>query len=359
MNDLRSWKGRRVFVTGHTGFKGSWLTLWLHELGAKVHGYALDPPTNPSLFDIAKIGSALTEDTRADIRDAVGLDEALRRAQPDVVFHLAAQPLVRLSYAIPVETFDVNVIGTANLLQAIQQIPSVRAALIVTSDKCYENRGSGQAHRETDALGGRDPYSASKACAEIVTTSFRASIGAVRSQTSRIAIASARAGNVIGGGDWSADRLVPDCVRSIINGEPVKLRYPQAVRPWLHVLEPLSGYLSLADRLLGKDADRYATAFNFGPSAENDANVLEVAQNVVRIWGDNATIEVSTGPHPPEAETLRLDTTKAGTLLGWRARWNLVLSLERTVEWYKAWHQRLDVRPIMMRQLSTFVEAGG
>src|SRR5690348_12712299 len=236
------WNGRHVLITGHTGFKGAWLSLWLREKGAKVFGYSLAPPTDPNLFEIAKIGEMISGDTRADIRDLSALGETLRTAQPEIVFHMAAQSLVGLSYEIPVETFNVNVMGTVNLLQAVRRVPSVRAAVIVTSDKCYENLGTGQSYRETDPMGGADPYSASKGCAEIVVASFRASAAALGPKGSDIAIASARSGNVVGGGDWSLDRLVPDCIRSFVAGIPVKLRNPEAVRPWLHVLEPLSGY---------------------------------------------------------------------------------------------------------------------
>jgi CDP-glucose 4,6-dehydratase len=351
------WQRRRVLITGHTGFKGAWLALWLNALGAKVYGYALDPPTNPNLFEIAKIGTAMCEDTRADIRNLLSLEETLRRIQPEVVFHLAAQSLVRLSYSEPIQTFDVNVMGTANLLQAIRTTLSIRGAVIVTSDKCYENHGGARPFRETDPMGGYDPYSASKGCAEIVVSSFRAIASSVGTADSAVAIASARSGNVIGGGDWAADRLVPDCIRSFVSRAPVKLRYPQAVRPWLHVLEPLSGYITLAERLLEPASDRYATAFNFGPGADNDANVLYVATTVAQLWGEIASVEATAGPHPPEAVTLRLDPTKALVELGWKARWDLRQTLERTVDWYRAWNTGQDVRPLMLQQLADFTAA--
>lgn len=359
VSTVRNWSGRRVFVTGHTGFKGSWLTFWLRELGAEIHGYSLAPPTDPSLFEIARVGTALSSDTRADIRDRATLGETLRRVRPEVVFHLAAQPLVRLSYSIPAETFEVNVMGTVNLLQAIQHIPSVRAAVIITSDKCYENEDCGRPFRETDPVGGHDPYSASKACAEIVVSSFRSSAGAIGDGNSTIAIASARAGNVVGGGDWASNRLVPDCVRAFTGGAPVSLRYPRAVRPWQHVLEPLTGYITLAERLLEPDSTRYATAFNFGPDADNDANVLHVAQSVARLWGGNARVETEEGQHPPEDRVLRLDSTKARTLLGWNARWNIAHTLERTVQWYRAWNSGRDVRQVMKHQLADFTATAG
>jgi len=354
-----SWNSRRVLITGHTGFKGAWLTFWLREKGAEVFGYSLEPPTYPSLFEIAKVGDAMSGDTRADIRDLSMLEEALRLARPEIVFHLAAQSLVRLSYAIPVETFGVNVMGTAHLLQAIRRVRSVRAAIIVTSDKCYENPGGGQPYRETDPMGGHDPYSASKGCAELVVTSFRASAAALGSQGSDIAIASVRSGNVVGGGDWSPDRLVPDCIRSFVAGVPVKLRNPEALRPWLHVLEPLSGYILLAERLLEANFDRYATAFNFGPPSDNDANVLQVAQAVAKLWGNQARVEVVGGTQLPEAATLRLDSTKASQLLGWRPRWDLTETLERAVDWYKTWQAGRDVRPLMAQQLADFAAAAG
>jgi CDP-glucose 4,6-dehydratase len=354
----RFWKGRRVLLTGHTGFKGAWLSLWLREMGAELCGYSLDPPTEPNLFEVAKIGAVVSRDTRADIRDLAMLEAALRRDRPEIVFHLAAQSLVRLSYAAPIETFAVNVIGAANLLQAIRRVPTVHAAVIVTSDKCYENRGDGRAYRETDPMGGCDPYSASKGCAEIVTSSFRASAVAIGEQDSSIAIASARSGNVVGGGDWSPDRLVPDCVRAFVSGQPVKLRYPEAVRSWLHVLEPLAGYIMLAEKLLEPDSTSYTSAFNFGSDDGNDAKVLRVAQSVAQLWGEGARIEAAPGPHPPEALTLRLDATKARSLLGWNTHWDLTQTLERAVEWYRVWHRGQDVRSLMTRQLADFSASG-
>jgi len=353
----KSWSGRRVLITGHTGFKGAWLSFWLREKGAEVFGYSLDPPTDPNLFEIAKISDVMSGDTRADIRDLSMLEEAFRRAQPEIVFHLAAQSIVRLSYALPLETFSVNVMGTAHLLEVMRRVPSVRAAIIVTSDKCYGNLGGGRAYRETDPMGGHDPYSASKGCAELVVDAFRASGPALRPQGSDVAIASVRSGNVVGGGDWSSDRLVPDCVRSFVAGIPVKLRNPEAVRPWLHVLEPLAGYISLAERLLKANADQYKTAFNFGPATDNQMNVLQVAQMVAQLWGDDVRVEIIGGPNPPEASTLRLDSTKASQFLGWRTRWNFSEALGRTVQWYKAWQTGHDMRQLMTRQLADFAAA--
>lgn len=355
MTAASDWHKRRVLITGHTGFKGAWLSFWLREQGAEVFGYSLEPPTEPSLFQVAGIGGLLAGEVRADIRDPSALGQAVAQARPEIVFHLAAQSIVRLSYSMPVETFGVNVMGTAHLLDAILRTPSVRAAVIVTSDKCYENAGSGRPYRETDPMGGSDPYSASKGCAELVVASFRASAGALASQRSNIAISSVRSGNVVGGGDWSHDRLVPDCIRAFVSGAPVRLRNPNAVRPWLHVLEPLAGYLAVGQRLLAADSARYATSFNFGPNAANDSNVLEVAKTVASFWGDGARVEIVGGAHLPEATMLRLDSTKAFQMLGWKPRWNFKETLERTVNWYKAWAQGHDLRKLMARQLGDFV----
>lgn len=354
MTAANFWRGRRVLITGHTGFKGAWLSFWLREEGAEVFGYSLDPPTEPNLFRAAGIGKVITSDIRADIRDPSALGDALSRVRPEIVFHLAAQSIVRLSYSIPAETFSVNVMGTAHLLDAVLQAPSVRAAVIVTSDKCYENAGCAKPYRETDPMGGSDPYSASKGCAELVVASLRASASALGPRGSDVAIASVRSGNVVGGGDWSPDRLVPDCIRAFVAGLPVKLRNPDAVRPWLHVLEPLAGYLDIGQRLLGADSARYATAFNFGPAAANDANVLRVAQTVADLWSEGARVEIVGGANLPEAATLHLDSTKALQMLGWKSRWNLTETLERAVEWYKAWQQGRDLRQLMTRQLGDF-----
>ncbi|HET7802754.1 MAG TPA: CDP-glucose 4,6-dehydratase [Pseudolabrys sp.] len=348
------WRGRRVLITGHTGFKGAWLSFWLREQGAEVFGYSLDPPTEPSLFRVAGIGELVARDIRADIRNSSALKQTLVEARPEVVFHLAAQSIVRLSYSIPLETFDVNILGTAHVLGAVLQTASVRAAVIVTSDKCYENVGDARSYRETDPMGGNDPYSASKGCAELIVASFRASAAALGPPASNIVIASVRSGNVVGGGDWSPDRLVPDCIRAFVSRSPVRLRNPGAVRPWLHVLEPLAGYIDVAERLLGANSARYATAFNFGPAAGNDANVLLVAQTVAGLWGEGARVEVVGSANLPEAATLRLDSTKAMQMLGWKPRWNLTETLERAVEWYKSWQQGRDLRQLMSRQLGDF-----
>jgi CDP-glucose 4,6-dehydratase len=343
-------------MTGHTGFKGSWLTLWLLELGARVYGYALDPPTDPNLFTLAQIGPRLREDGRHDVRDGSALQRAMNGAEPEIVFHLAAQPLVRKSYEAAIETFDVNVMGTAKVLQSALRVPSVKAVIVVTTDKCYENLGGAGPYKETDAMGGADPYSASKACAEIVASSFRASAAALGAANQNIRIATVRAGNVFGGGDWSSDRLVPDCIRAFASGEPVRLRYPKAVRPWLYVLDALSGYLMLAEQLLQENSQGYAGAFNFGPPPDNEAKVEHVASLLARSWGD-VTIETNDGPHPPEALVLRLDSSKARKLLGWRETFSLAEGLHRTAKWYKDCYARQDIGAMSVRQLADFQQS--
>lgn len=326
---------RSVLVTGHTGFKGGWLAMWLAELGARVHGYALAPPTEPNLFEAARIGEVLASDTRADVRDLESLRTAVNRAQPEVVFHLAAQPLVRESYRDPVGTTSTNVLGTANLLEAVRSVDSVRAVVAVATDKVYANREAGRPFAESDPLGGHDPYSASKAAAEIMVSSYRRSFFGDGRHPARIA--SARSGNVVGGGDWSADRLVPDCLRAFAANRPVVLRHPEAVRPWQHVLDPLAGYLELAARLLGDDGGRYARAWNFGPDPSDDATVGEVAGRVADRWGHGARIEHGPKPAAHESRTLRLDSAAARTELGWRSAWPLDETIARTVDWHRAW----------------------
>lgn len=330
------WQGRRVFLTGHTGFKGGWLALWLHGLGARTTGFALEPPTLPSLFRMAGVDAVL-EDRRGDIRDPAAVAAAMRAAAPEIVFHLAAQPLVRLSYQEPVATFATNVMGTAHLLEAVRQTPSVRAVVIVTSDKCYENREWVWGYRENDPMGGHDPYSASKGCTELLTAAWQRSFFPVaRLAEHRVAVASVRAGNVIGGGDWAADRLVPDAMRAFLAGETVRIRNPQAVRPWQHVLEPLSGYLAVAEALCGPEAADFAQSWNFGPGPEAEQTVGTVVSRLGALWGDGAVWSLDDGPHPHEAGWLALDSAKARRLLGWTPRWSLDQALEATVAWYRA-----------------------
>lgn len=347
------WTGKRVFLTGHTGFKGGWLALWLRHLGAEVHGYSMNPPTAPSLFETAQVAKTLESDTRGDIRDYPAFEGALKKANPEVIFHLAAQPLVRASYREPLETLATNVMGTAHLLEAARQVDGLRAIVVITTDKCYENREWVYPYREIDPLGGHDPYSASKACAEIVTASYRASFFG---KEGAAAVATARAGNVIGGGDWAEDRLVPDCIRAFSKGQSVELRYPEAVRPWQHVLEPLSGYLMLAEILCGKPAPGYAEPWNFGPGANGDATVGEIAQRVAGLWGSGEVVLPTTHNHPHEAGLLRLDVTKARSRLHWSPRWSIDRALEETVAWYKAWHSGKDMRVFTLAQIAAFTD---
>src|ERR1700733_14791106 len=311
------WRDRRVFLTGHTGFKGGWMALCLSWLGATVRGYALDPPTTPNLFNAAGVGTLL-DDIRGDIRDAVSLDRAMQEFAPEVIFHMAAQPLVRFSYQDPIGTYETNVIGTARVLDAIRRTPSVRAVVSVTTDKCYENKEWIWGYRETDPLGGYAPYSSSKACAELVSAAYRQSYFPItRLAEHRVALATARAGNVIGGGDWSVDRLIPDRVRGFLAGEPVCIRRPNAIRPWQHVLEPLHGYILLAERLLTADP-RYATAYNSGPTEDDAQPVQWIVERMTKFWGNNASWTLDPDPGVHEAGYLKLDASRARAELSWR-----------------------------------------
>ena len=350
--------GKRIFVTGHTGFKGSWLALWLHRLGATVHGYALNPPTEPSLFESAGIGTMLGTDTRADLADLAQLNVALNNAQPEIVFHLAAQPLVRASYRDPLGTFAANIMGTANVLEAVRTVHTARAVVLITTDKVYQNLEWAYPYREIDPLGGHDPYSASKAAAEIVAASYRASFFSGQSDHPA-SVATVRAGNVIGGGDWASDRLIPDCIRAFIKGECVLLRFPRAVRPWQHVLEPLVGYLQLAQRLFVPGGATFAKAWNFGPDAGADAAVGEIAEIAARLWGENARVECApSAENPHEAGKLHLDSTLARTELGWKPRWSLKQTLAQTVAWYQAWACGADMAAVSLDQIRTYEAAG-
>lgn len=324
------WPGRRVLITGHTGFKGGWLALWLQHLGAQVYGMALAPPSTPSFFDAIRWPLPLT-DSRVDIRDPQAVRSTLESAEPSVVFHLAAQPLVRESYLDPAGTFATNVMGTVHLLDAVRTCPSVRTVINVTSDKCYANDESGTEYTESDRLGGADPYSCSKGCAELVTESYRRSF--LTSDASP-GLASARAGNVYGGGDWAVDRVVPDCIRAFTRGEPVVLRRPEATRPWQHVLDALRGYLLLAERLTEHRA-MFSAPFNFGPPAGVAASVGDLVAGLAERWGDNAAWRVAGGQHPHEATTLRLDSRKAARTLDWKPLIPLSEGLNLTVDWYR------------------------
>lgn len=330
------YRGKRVLITGHTGFKGSWLCLWLHKLGAEITGYALDPPTKPSLFELAGV-DGLVHSVIHDIRDLETLKRALLGARPEIVFHMAAQPLVRDSYLDPVATFEINVMGTVNLLEAVRGCPDVRAVVNVTTDKCYENREWIWGYRENDPLGGFDPYSSSKACSEIVTTAYLRSFFDIDNyEIHGVALASARSGNAIGGGDWGQDRLVPDCFRSILNGGNIRLRNPKAIRPWQHVLEPLCGYLLLARRLY-EEGPTYAGAWNFGPLEADEREVEWLVRRICEKWGGPIGYGVPDGVQPHEARYLKLDCSKAKAVLGWNPRWRLEDAIDKTIEWYKAY----------------------
>lgn len=343
------WSGRRVLVTGHTGFKGSWLSLWLHSLGAETHGLALDPPTDPSLFEVASIGELLASDQRVDIRYAEDVRAAVRHVAPEFVFHLAAQPLVRASYDIPIETYATNVMGTAHVLEALRGVDSVRVAVSITTDKVYENFERSGGYREDEPLGGYDPYSSSKAAAELVTAAYRRSFLAGQG----VAVATARAGNVIGGGDWAVDRLVPDALAAFAQGRAVEIRNPSAVRPWQHVLEPLSGYILLAERLSDGSGD-FSEAWNFGPDADDAMPVRDIIERIAALWGDGASWIAADGEHPHEAGLLGLDAGKAAARLGWRPRWNLDDALAATVAWQRSYLAGESPRATTLRQIAAY-----
>lgn len=347
------WQGKRVLLTGHTGFKGGWLSLWLQNLGAEVIGYALPPPSETNLFDLANVGRGM-ESVLGDVRNLNGLRDAFDRHRPEIVFHLAAQSLVRASYENPVETYATNVMGTVNLLEATRTSTSVRVLVNVTSDKCYENREWVWSYRENDPMGGYDPYSSSKGCSELVTNAYRASFLRAGLRSVPVAVASGRAGNVIGGGDWAKDRLVPDMMRAILRGEPLVVRNPTAIRPWQHVLEPLSGYLLLAENLWFDEAT-FSGGWNFGPPAEDAKPVHWIVKHLAEKWGEGAKWEADSGCHPHEAHFLTLDSAKARMLLGWRSRWSLDRSLESIVEWYKALREGASMRSVVIQQINDYV----
>jgi CDP-glucose 4,6-dehydratase len=347
------WRGKKVFLTGHTGFKGAWLSIWLHAMGARVTGYSLLPPTKPSLFSLARVG-ALVRSVRGDVRDLGRLARAVAAARPEIVFHMAAQPLVRASYKDPVETYGVNVMGTVHLLESIRRVRGVRAVVNVTTDKCYENREWVWGYREDEPMGGYDPYSNSKGCSELLTSSYRRSFfNHADFKNHGVALASARAGNVIGGGDWASDRLIPDCIRALLAGRKIRVRSPLAIRPWQHVLEPLSGYLVLAQRLHEQGPD-FAEGWNFGPDEGDSKPVGWIVDKMCSLWGNGASYAVDRGRHPHEANHLKLDCSKAKARLGWRPRWTLETALDKIIEWTKAHQAREDVRAVCRSQIQDY-----
>ena len=349
MTNPTFWHGKRVFLTGHTGFKGSWLSLWLQSMGAELHGLALEAPTTPNLFTVAQVASGMASSTLGDIRDLATVQKAMQASQPDIVIHMAAQPLVRLSYAEPVETYATNVMGTVHVLESARHTPSVKAVVVVTTDKCYENKEWLWGYREDEAMGGHDPYSNSKGCSELVTSAYRRSFF----QEKNIALASARAGNVIGGGDWAADRLVPDILRAFEQNQPVIIRNPHATRPWQHVLEPLSGYLTLAEHLY-TDGQAFAEGWNFGPKDDDAQPVQWIVEHMVGNWGNGASWQQDDGVHPHEANYLKLDISKAKARLGWQPRWPLATGLEATTEWHQKWLAGTDMNKVTLEQINRY-----
>ncbi len=346
------WSGKRVFLTGHTGFKGSWLALWLQSMGAVVKGYALAPDTEPDLFSVARVGEGVDSEI-GDVRDLEGLRASVRAFDPEILFHMAAQPLVRLSYRDPVGTYATNVMGTVNVLEASRGLPRLRAIVCITTDKCYENREWVWGYRENEPMGGHDPYSSSKGCAELVSAAYRSSFFA---DPAAPALATARAGNVIGGGDWAEDRLVPDILRAFDAGAPVPIRNPVSTRPWQHVLEPLSGYLALAEALWRGGQD-FAEGWNFGPHDEDAKPVQAIVERMAALWGDGAGWQADAGSHPHEARYLKLDISKARARLGWQPRWTLEQSLDRIVAWHKAWRGGHDMHQHCLADIADYSAA--
>ena len=342
------WRGRRVFLTGHTGFKGAWLALWLQELGAQVTGYALATATQPNLYGLAHVSEGM-HNVLGDVRDAQTLCDAVKAAQPEIVIHMAAQALVRYGYDNPVETYATNVMGTVNVFEAVRACSGVRSVVSVTSDKCYDNKEWLWGYRENEALGGYDPYSSSKAAAELVTRAYRDSY--LRDQG--VGVASARAGNVIGGGDWAADRLVPDVLQAFAQGRVARIRNPNAIRPWQHVLEPLSGYLSLAEHLYEKPTD-FAGAWNFGPYDADAKPVRTVVEKLAAAWGEGATWDLDICPQPHEAHHLKLDISKAGAKLNWHPRWTLEHALNQTAYWYRHYASDNQARKLTLDQITAY-----
>lgn len=340
------WNGRRVFLTGHTGFKGSWLSLWLSELGAELTGYSLSPPTSPSLFVEAKAEKKMFKSTIGDIKDLKGLTAAMQNAKPEIVIHMAAQSLVHESYSNPIETYNCNVMGTINVFESILKTDSIKAVINVTTDKCYENKEWQWGYRENDRLGGHDPYSASKACSELISSSYNNSFF----KEKKIALATARAGNVIGGGDWAKDRLIPDIIRGFIEHRTVLIRSPDSIRPWQHVLEPLSGYLALSERLIS-EPDKFSSSWNFGPNDNDAIPVSSLTEIMVNKWGRDSAWKCDDKLFPHEAYYLKLDSSKSKALLNWLPSWNITNALDKTTEWYKAWNNNEDMEKFSISQI--------
>ena len=347
--DPNFWRGKRVFLTGHTGFKGGWLALWLQSMGSVVHGFSLTPPTTPALFNEARVGAGM-ESTIGDIRDLAAVRASMHAFKPDIVIHMAAQPLVRLSYVEPVETYATNVMGTVHVMESARSAGTVKAIVSVTTDKCYENKEWVWGYREDEPMGGYDPYSNSKGCAELVTSAYRRSF----MQKEGIALASGRAGNVIGGGDWALDRLVPDILRAFEADQPVVIRNPHSTRPWQHVLEPLSGYLVLAQTLY-TDGQTFAEGWNFGPRDEDARPVQWIVERMVEQWGGNARWQLDGADHPHEAGYLKLDISKARHRLAWQPRWALAEALEHILHWHKAWLAKQDMQQICLEQIAQYM----
>ncbi len=343
------WAGKRVLLTGHTGFKGSWLSLWLQSMGARLCGVSLSPPTVPALFEVARVASGM-DHRISDIRDFDTLKSEFHEFQPEIVIHMAAQPLVRLSYDFPIETYSTNVMGTLHVLEAARHTSSVKAIVNITTDKCYENREWVWGYREDDRLGGRDPYSNSKGCSELASAAYRESYF----KSSGIAMGTARAGNVIGGGDWAVDRLIPDILRALENNKPVSIRSPNSIRPWQHVLEPLSGYLILAENLYRYGQD-YAGAWNFGPIDEDARPVQWIVEKMCASWPKGGKWKLQDGVHPHETRYLKLDIAKARQRLKWEPRWSLQCALSRILEWHQAWLSNQDMREICIKQIKSYV----
>lgn len=343
------WNGKKVFLTGHTGFKGSWLSLWLQSMGAVVKGYALAPPTHPSLFEVAEVAKNMASEI-GDIRDLEQVKKSMLDFNPDILIHMAAQPLVRLSYLNPVDTYTTNVIGTVNVLEAARICPNLKAIVSVTTDKCYENREWAWGYRENEAMGGHDPYSSSKGCAELVTAAYRNSFFNTKDAA---ALATARAGNVIGGGDWAEDRLIPDILKAFEQSEPVTVRNPLSTRPWQHVLEPLSGYLVLAEELYN-NGDKFAEAWNFGPKDEDCKPVNWILDKMVADWGEGSSWELDTNNNPHEAGFLKLDCSKAKQKLNWEPKWNLTQTLHSIVKWHKSWKNKEDMKQKCLQEITSY-----